>query len=311
MRSRSFSIVFTVTTALTTGFSITAQAATFDFDQLELITTRPIESDTFLSFFGTQTGFFNPDRTAPDSGHLDISLNSPGNPAPYYGTGIQSSPLAMGETRSGSLDGISNFTNFLSYLTDNNIDFSNIGFGYGQKADRDFTETWNLGEDLLGQDWLASPDSTIEERIYQADPNAVESFLTLGDTKFMSFSYTPLYAAFDYGETIEDGDNIEVIFTEVVTPEKGNNLDSLTDGLANAFLQDVTTNGGGVQFVLEDIGVADALPVFDPNTGFVVVEFPLPLSMRAVSVPEPASIFGLLAIGSLSLTSILKKAKSQ
>jgi hypothetical protein len=311
MRTYSVSIALTVTTAVTTGLPFAVQAATFDFNQLELITARPIESDTFLSFSGTQTGFFNADPTAPDSGHIDISLNSPGNPAPYYGTGLQSSPLAMGETRSASLNGSTNFTNFFSYLTNNNIDLSNIGFGYGQKADRDVTETWNLGDDLLGQDWLASPDSTIEERIYQANPNAVESFLTLGDTKFISFGYSPLFAVFDYGETVEAEDNLEVIFSEAVTAQKASDLDNLADGLANAFLQDVTANGGGVQLFLEDSGVEDAIPVFDPNTGFVVVNFPLPLNLRAVSVPEPGSILGLLTIGSLGLTSILKKAKSQ
>ncbi|MEL7038068.1 MAG: PEP-CTERM sorting domain-containing protein [Cyanobacteria bacterium J06592_8] len=311
MRAYSTSIIVTFATAITTGLPLSAQAATFDFNQLELITTRPTTSDTFLSFSGTQTSFFNPDPTAPDSGHFEISLNSPGNIAPYYATGLQSSPLATGETRSASLDSSTNFTNLSNYLIDNNIDFGNIGFGYGQKADRDFTETWSLGDDLLGQDWLASPDSTIEERIYQADPDAVESFLTFGDTKFISFSYSPLYAVFDQGETLGIEDNTDVFFTEAVTAQKAGDLDDLIDGLANAFLQDVNENGGGVQVFIEDSAVLDAVPVFDPNTGFVVVDFPLPLNLQAVSVPEPSSIISLLTIGSLGLASILKKAKSR
>ncbi|WP_413160365.1 PEP-CTERM sorting domain-containing protein [Capilliphycus salinus ALCB114379] len=310
MRTYSLSIAFTLTTAVTTGLPLAVQAATFNYDQLQLITTRPIESNTFLSFTGTQTAFFNSDRNAPDSGHLEISLNSPKNPAPYYATGLQSSPLATGETRSASLDGVNNFTNFFNYLTDNNIDFNDIGFGYGQKSDRALTETWNLGDDLLGQDWFASPDSTIEERIYQADPNAVESFLTFGDTKFINFGYSPFYAIFDVGETIETEDDIDIFFTEKLRAEKVSSSNSLIDGLANAFLQDVNENGGGVQFFIEDLGVETSVPMFDPNTGFVVVDFPLPLNIRAVSVPEPGSIFGLLTIGSLGLSSILKKAKS-
>ncbi|WP_413160363.1 PEP-CTERM sorting domain-containing protein [Capilliphycus salinus ALCB114379] len=311
MRTYSLSITLTLTTVVTTGLPLAVQAATFNYDQLQLITTRPIESDSFLSFTGTQTAFFNANPNAPDSGHLEISLNSPGNPAPYYATGLQSSPLATGETRSGTLDGVTNFTNFFNYLTNNNIDFNDIGFGYGQKSDRAFTETWNLGDDILGQDWLGSTDSSIEERIYQADPNAVESFITWGDTKIISFGYTPFYAVFEYGESEAVEDDVEVIFSEALTVNKFSDLNSLADGLANAFLQDVNENGGGVQFFIEDFAVETSVPIFDPNTGFVVVDFPLPLNLRAVSVPEPSSIVGLLTIGSLGLTSILKKAKSQ
>ncbi|MEO1672613.1 MAG: hypothetical protein AAFR77_17865, partial [Cyanobacteria bacterium J06631_2] len=189
------------------------QGFDIDVEQLELIPTTPIESDSFLLFEGDPndnqgfSGFLNPNPGTPDSGHLEISLNAPGFPAPYYVTGRESNPLAEDETRSATLDSNQNFTGFSDYLTYNNIDIAEIGFSLGQKSDRDFTETWNAGEDLLGQDWLASPDSTIEERILQAEPDAVEASLLLGDTPIINFEYSPLYAVLDYGETLGTEDD--------------------------------------------------------------------------------------------------------
>ncbi|MEL7076328.1 MAG: hypothetical protein AAFY50_17930 [Cyanobacteria bacterium J06648_1] len=262
------------------------QGFDIDVDQLELIPTTPIESDSFLLFEGDPSdnqglsGFLNPSPGAPDSGHLEISLNSPGFPAPYYATGRQSNPLATDETRSATLDSNQNLTNFADYLSDNQIDTAEIGFSFGQKSDRDFTETWNAGEDLLGQDWLASPDSTIEERISQADPDAVETFLLFGDTPIVSFDYSPLYAVLDYGETLGNEDDIDIFFTEAIGAQKVDDLDPVSDGLADAFLEDLSNRE--VQVVVEDSAVENLAPNFDPDTGFVVADVPLPLSIRIV-----------------------------
>ena len=108
----------------------------------------------------------------------------------------------------------------------------------------------------------------------------------MGNTKFISFSYSPLYAVFDVGETTGIEDDIDISFTEPLSVDKVSGLDNLADGLANAFLEDVNENGGQVQFFTEDSGVETPPPMFDPNTGWIVVDYPLPLSLRAVGVPE-------------------------
>jgi len=262
-----------------------------DLEQLELIPTDPIESDTFLSFEGDindnqgQTAFFNPNPDAPDSGHTEISLNSNGGIAPYYATGRQSSPLAMDATRAATLDSNQNLTNFSDYLQDNNIDTTKIGFSFGQKSDRAFTETYNAGDDLLGQDYLASPDSNIEERIYQADPNAVETSLLFGDTKIITFDYSPLYAVFDFGETTSTTDDNDLFFTEAISAQKVDGLDPVSDGLADAFLEDLANKK--IQIVAEDSATDAFVPEVDPDTGFVVANIPLPVSIRIIDDANP------------------------
>lgn len=262
------------------------QEFNIDLEQLELIPTTPIESDTFLSFEGDindnqgQTAFFNPDPDAPDNGHIEISLNSNGGIAPYYATGRQSSPLAMDATRAATLDSNQNLTNFSDYLKDNNIDTTEIGFSFGQRSDQDFTETWNAGEDLLGQDWLASPDSNIEERIYQADPDAVQTSLLLWDTPIISFDYSPLYAVFDFGETTSTTDDNDLFFTEAISAQKVDGLDPLSDGLADAFLEDLANRE--IQIVAEDSATDAFVPEVDPDTGFIVANIPLPASIRII-----------------------------
>lgn len=289
--------------------SLPASAASIDPDNLQLIPVTELDFDFALSFSGEpennqgQTAIFNSDPTAPDFGHAEISQNSPPNQfAPYYTTGRQSSPEQSGATRATTLDGGMGFTNFFNYLNTNSLDSADIGFGYGQKDELPFTETWNLGDDILGQDYLASTDSTLEERIYQANPDNVESFLVFDDTKFINFGYSPFYVAFDKGETIAFSDDSEIVLTEVIGAQKTSGLNPFLDGLAEAFLLDVELQGGGLQIFSEDTGIAEPVPIFDPSTGYATVNLPLPLSIRAVnvSVPEPSAIFSLFLVGILS-----------
>ena len=320
MRTYSVSMVFTFTAALTTGFPLAVEAATFNYNQLQLIKARPVESSSFLSFSGNQNenqglaAFLNLDPSAPGFGHTEISLNSPGNPAPYYGVGRNSSPEESGATRTATLTGleIGGFSNFVNYLTNNGISADSIGLGYGLKTEENFTDAWNLGDDLFGEDWLASPTSTVEERIYEADPDAVEIFLSFNDEKIINFGYSPFYVVLEYGETPATEDDFESFFTDIIPANKNVGLSSLADGLAEAFLQDVALGGGGIQTISESFAVED--PPIVINNGFGIFNLPFPVSLRTAplkSVPEPSSILGLLTIGSLGLSSILKKAKSQ
>ena len=314
--------MFTATTFNFSGiafFSIVlsasaASAASIDFGLLDNIPVRPVESEDTLFFLGEPSKgqgysvYYNPDLTAPDSGHFEISLNAPGFIAPYYATGRPTSPEepSVNATRSTSLIDSKGFSGFSNYLSGNMIDFSSVGFSFGQKPDRGFDKTWNLGDDVLGQDWFASPDSPIEERIYRASPDDVEIFLVYEDRKFIDFSYTPFYTAFDYGSTTSFLDDIETVISEPLTISIVEDLQPFERGLAEAFVSDVESGGGFVQFVFEDFQVE---PVdFSSGNGFNVINLPFPHTLRAISasdslrsVPEPSSVIGVLALAGTAL----------
>ncbi|PSB03933.1 PEP-CTERM sorting domain-containing protein [Merismopedia glauca] len=322
MRTSSVSILIGLTATLTVSAPIAAQAASFNFDALPNIKVRPLSSTNQLNFFGDlstnqgYTAFFNLDPNAPDQGHREISLNSPGNIAPYYTTGRHASieDPSTNANSSASLTGGNGFTSFFSYLTNNNLDLSQIGFSYGQKEGVDFKKTWNFGEDKLGQDYFASPTSTLEERIYQANPNDVEIFLTYGDTKIIDIGYTPFYSLFDYGATTSTIDDAEAVITELVSANTRSGLnDPLLAGLANAFLKDVKKAGGKVQLVYEDFAVDDVGFTFGGGGEYGVVRLPFPLTIRAgAAVPEPSTVLGSLFLaGFFGTVAYRRRSRSQ
>ncbi|MCC5653337.1 hypothetical protein LC609_26800 [Nostoc sp. XA013] len=81
-------------TTVSICISLPVQAATFNYDQLKNISSRPINSENHLTFSGEPfqeqgyTVFSNLNPTSLDSGHRLINLNGLGN-APYYVTGRQ------------------------------------------------------------------------------------------------------------------------------------------------------------------------------------------------------------------------------
>ncbi len=293
----------------------------YDYTQLENITTRPLQSDNQLFLSGDPadnqgfTAFFNLDFTAPDVGHVEISRNSPGNIAPYYTTGKSASPEepSTGTTRSSSLTDILGFSSFSSYLNDNTISLNSIGLGYGQREGKDFTQTWNLGDDEFGKDWFADSNSTVEERIYTANPDDVEIFLVQDTTKILSFGYSDFYNILEYGETPEIDDDFDAIFSDPFSVAKVDGLDPLLSGLADSFLQDVDSSGGGIQAVYEESQVQD--PIFSVGNGFGVLSFPFPMTLRAVpleeaeKVPEPSIVLGLSMFGLWGLVGLKRKTK--
>ena len=309
MQNHHLPVVLGLTSALSLFTVNAVEAAAFNFDSIQNIKTRPIESDTFLSFFGAPkdgqgyTAFFNLDPTASDVGHVETSRNSPGNIAPYYTTGRNASPEepTVNTTRSASLIGNSGFSLFGDYIAKNNIALSDIGIGYGQKEGVSFTKTWNLGDDIQGQDWFGGPDTTLEERIYQANPNDVEIFLTVGNQKIIDFGYTPFYSFLEYGETPLPGDDSEAVYSEPIFASKYEGLAAFESGLADAFLTDVSSAGGSVQVVYQDVQVEDI--GFTTGNGYGVLRLPFPVDLRAVSaksVPEPSAIFGMVLLVGVS-----------
>lgn len=317
----------TATVALCAPRPVQAAAFNYDYnDNLKFISTQPIDSSNTLDFQGSPSdnqgavGFYNLDPAAPDHGHVEIGLNSRGtalppipNNAPYYTSGAPGSPQVppTSATRTSTFDGTTTgFTTFNSYLKDNGIPASNIGFDFGQKSGLDFTKTWNLGSDTRGVDWSASPNTPIEERIYRANPNNVQISLFDGKTKIIDLGYSNLYSVEDYGAKPTFDDDFESNFTDVVTAKKVPGLDTLDDGLADAFLKDVNAAGGGVQVVSEQLGSPDIQ--FPTGNGYGILNISFPTELRAgtiAEVPEPSSALGLLIVGAWGAVSYLKKHK--
>jgi hypothetical protein len=77
----------------------------------------------------------------------------------------------------------------------------------------------------------------IEELIYRANPDDVEIFLSLGNTKIVSFRYSPNY----FISTNEIDGNIvfgrNLLLLNPVRAFKESGLDSLESGLADAFFR--------------------------------------------------------------------------
>lgn len=297
---------------------VTAQAATFDYSKIKNFSTRPIDSDYVLDFFGDirdnegYTLVNSLDPNAPDAGHISIAKNALPGGSGYYTMGRPASPAPNTATRSATLRSIKGFPNLSNYLNSNNIPLSSIGYTYGQKADRDFTKALNLGEDKLGQDWFASPDSTVEERIYQTGPNDDENILLYGTTKIIDLASAPIYFATDNGPTTGVSDNFNVFLNDPVSVTKAANLDPVASGLADAFLQDVAAAGGSVQAISED---STLRAEFTTYNGYDVTYISFPWQLRAGSgsrnIPESSSGLGLLIFGALGAVALRKQHKNK
>jgi hypothetical protein len=319
MRNSTLCLFLGLTATAVVLTPIPVEAATFDYSRVENISVRPIESNNILSFFGDQyqnegyVAFSNEDPNAPDAGHVRIGLNSGNTNTAYYVLGREDSPDPSGATRSASLENITGFPNFFNYLNSNNIPLSTIGYGFGPRSDRDLTQTRNLGEDQLGQDWFASPDSTVEESIYRANPDDVETFLTYGTTKIISLGYSDIYfiSVNDNPDTFVG--NWDIFLSDPTPVFKVAGLDPLLSGLADAFLRDVAVGGGSVQEVSEYQAQPSDIS-FSNSNGYNIATFSFPLQLRVVSttsVPESSSILGLLMLGTLGAVARLTKQKKK
>lgn len=321
MHTRYISLLLGMTTTATVTMvsSIPVRAASgsceagdlFDFDSIEFINTRPIQSNNCLRLFGEREGANDPDPqgfVGYGRAHMEMSLNSPGNPAPYYASGIDFSPENLPGARQAAtlLDDITGFTNFENFLTSNSISADRIGFSFGPK-DRDFSKSWNLGEDINGQNYFASPTSTLEERIYTANPNEVESFLLLDDEKFITFDYSNIYSFLEYGGSTAADDDSEAIISDPFGASKVGGLDGLSNAASDAFFADLGNNQ--IQLLSEDVGVVpDFVSVSDPLGPFdPIVSIRFPVQLRIASVPEPSITFGLLGVSFLAFGSRFKK----
>lgn len=244
------------------------------------------------------------DPLAVDFGHSGGAKNAVNIGSPYYVTGREASPEmpSPGATRSADVTGLTNFPVLNNYLQSNNIPLDSVGFGIKQKDGRSFNQTWNLGNDVLGKDWYASLDSTIEENLYKANPDDVEWGVYYKNTKIVNFGYSDIYVAVDFGPTTSFFDDTSYNFTNPVSATKASGLNQVESGLADAFLQDVDDAGGKVR-------VSSSAPVTLETarivTGDQYTERVFSFAGSIQAVPEPSSQLGTLAVG-VGATFLLK-----
>ncbi len=285
-----------------------------------ILPPQPDRSENRLTFLGDPddnqgtVAFFNLDTTALDAAYPNTAQNSNNAPIPYYVTGRQSSPEVppSDSDRTATLTEISNFPIFGNYVESNGILLEDIGLFLGQRSARDFTQTWNL--DDVGPDRISSTGS-ISERIYEANPEDVELFLSYQETKIIEFGYSPLYTTLDFGPTPSFFDDRDTAYTDPIPVTKVPGLNPLLDGLVEAFLQDLANLGSPnrVQLLADnsppDRLFTDPEDIFAAGNGFGVVRLPLPADIQpvpATTVPDPSSVLGLLMLGTWGAVSQLR-----
>lgn len=283
--------------AVASSFSLAAQVFNF-----------PAQSANRISFEGTSPGegvvaFLDwpnwpnyPSTGGSGAGHLvgpSIIKNSPQSHACYYSIGRESGP-ALGRPQNNTAHGLALFglPATSAYLAQGSV--ASLGYQYGPTG-ADDKKTWNLGQDQQGIDWFGNPNSSVENRIYRANPAEVAAKITYGAQAILTLGYSPIYMTIDYGATTDGGDDQIQAFTDAVTLSKVAGLPVFEDGLANALLADIGQFGGKVQMTFDTFQTAtreDAL-----EGGFVYGIFGYQGSLQAVPEPsEYAAVFGFLAL---------------
>jgi hypothetical protein len=243
-------------------------------------------------------GFSSIAPGAPDYGHglgAAAVQNSPeGTRAYYYLSGMERTPAGETDTAHGT--SLSGMASTAGYFLANSGSATLFTLRFGS-AGADPARTWNLGADDNGLNWFGNPGSTLEERIYQADPSEVRASLFYQGDELLIFSYSDLYMAIDYGPTQNPNDDTIRAFSDPVAATKASGLAGFNDGLADALLADIGANGGGVQLNFHNIQPATRNDLVDDN--YLYGTFAFDGALQLVPVPEPAATAALSGLGLL------------
>ena len=248
--------------------ALTIQAGPFQFPtqsahRLDMVNTPTYEGVAgFLNWPG-----YPQEPTIPpfDHGHLidrTIVSNSSALTYPndyvrayYYMCGAEHTPpfgpiTHIAAAHGSALTGMPATQLYLSNHPE--LSLASLKYKYGAIG-ADQTKTWNLHGDVQGVNWFGSPASTIEERIYQANPADVTWGLYYNGLQIITFEYSDLYAIFDYGASTSHDDDMIRAFSSILNPYKNPSLPTLENGLAEAILSDVNTQGGAVRLTFDTI----------------------------------------------------------
>lgn len=283
----------------------------------------PAASPMRLGLIGTPadgfgiTGYRNVFLDQPDTGHLvsGVVLNAPDphpNPlyklyADYYITGIDNSPFTKPSAGVAAARATTpfNLVHLPAYLGSNSLSYGDIHFRFGQATAGDIDSSWNLGGDAIGQDWSGSLASSIEQRIYAADPGSVEASLWFAGVKIITFGYSSLYEVIDFGATGDPGDDVIRAYSDAVVPFIVAGLSDHALGVAEAFLDDVFAGGGLVRLDFDTIQPVSYSTNPEAHAGKAYIHANYAFSGSISIIPEPAHIglgaafaaLGLVAAG--------------
>lgn len=230
----------------------------------------PDDSGTSISFNGNLAqgygvaGYMNEVEGNADSGHLleNVVLNAPIIPdgpgsrnltAHYYVSGREAGPFANGASDTAFASGLTAMNTTAAYVNNQTLNLSLLTFRFGPNNGQPHTSSWNLGADQLNVNWSGNLGSSVEERIYQANPAEVFSGLFFDGTKIVDFGYSDIYEILDYGGTQLGNDDTIVAYSDPVSASKEAGLNPVNDGLADAILADIVVAGGKIQLRFDTV----------------------------------------------------------
>ncbi|MGN6555132.1 MAG: hypothetical protein ACTHLW_15600 [Verrucomicrobiota bacterium] len=213
----------------------------------------PPQSAQYLTFSSSATQGtvgFNQTGTLAGAGngmgHLITSSNAypAGSIAPYYLTGRERPPQTTSVDATAQASAVAGFSNFTAAVQSLGLVLGDFKFNYGQRG-TNYTQTWNLETDTFDTDYWLSPASTVEERVYRAQPDQVEMLITYQNTPWIYLSYSPLFWTVDY-TSVSALDDVTKCFSNPMRATPASNLSGAALATAQAFLQDLG-NGGFLQ----------------------------------------------------------------
>lgn len=232
------------------------------------------------------------------SGHSLISQGAPPGAVAYYylegaeATGL-STPGLVPYSATAQTTALNNMAATSQVFTDNpGLSKSLLRLRFGPTGAQ--STTWNLGADINGTNYSASAGSPIEDRIYAADPGAVEAALYYNTTKLLTFGYSAMYMIINYQPA---PDTVQA-YSDGVSYAAVGGLTGTNHSLAAAIVSDFNAGGGLAQLRFDSIQNATRLDAGGVLGAYGLFSF----TGTVQAVPEPGTLLlSVLGVGGLCL----------
>jgi hypothetical protein len=264
------------------AFALLASLAVPATAQLGL--SLPAASSVSLGLSGNNASAAGGVAASSLSGHSITAQNSPGGTvAYYYLLGAESSGVSGSYTSAAAGTSTTGMGNTATYVSSNSLSLSSLTLRFGPTGAA--SGTWNLGADTLGQNYYLNAGSTVEERIYAANPAAVEAALYFNGTKILVFGYSALNMIIDYGPSTAGNDDTIVAYSAPVGFNVVSGLSGNALGIASALANDFTSGGGLVQLRFDSFQTATRVDA----VGTLGITGVFSFSGSIQAVPEPGT----------------------
>ena len=216
----------------------------------------PSASSVSLGLSGNNTSSAGGVAGCSIAGHAITALHSPGGTvAYYYMMGAESAGISGGGyTDTAAATSTTGMGSTAAFVASNTLNLANLTVRFMPTGAA--SAAWNLGTDTLGVNYFQSGSSTIEERIYTANPGSVQASLYYAGTRLISFGYSPINMIIDYGASTAGSDDTIQAYTSPVGFDVVSGLSGTSLGLAQALSNDFTAGGGLVQLRFDSFQTA-------------------------------------------------------